>query len=179
MYGVTTAADACGDIEVAAAVVVVVVRAVVTPGARGVVVADVGVVVVVTVTVTVVAEGAMDMVGPIKDEVSQCPPPSLGGKETIGPEVVRLWDTALMAGELSPLGMEAKESCCWMVPLVVVPVLVFSRSCKLCFAHTELLFIDNAVSTSLSFFFFLFDFDLFLLGSMIFCPLCTVATYSF
>ena len=118
--------------------------------------------------VVTVIGGAAEVLDPTTDAVSQCPLASMGkGRDAVGVELPRLWDTVLMAGPLSPLGMGAKGSCCWMVPLVLVHVPDFKRSCKLCLTINVLAFAEDIKSVSLSFFFFLFDLGLFLVGSMI------------
>lgn len=119
--------------------------------------------------VTVMGGAAVGVLAPTTGVVSHCPPASMvKGKDAVGVELPRLWETVLMAGPLSPFSMVAKGSCCWMVPLVLVHVPDFKRSCKLCLTTIVLAFTEDIKSVSLSFFFFLFDLVLFLLGSMIF-----------
>lgn len=85
-----------------------------------------------------------------------------------------LWDVLLLklrAGvlrvePLRPLGSAARGIDCWFVPLVELAVPAFSLSCKLCFPIIWVDVIGGMESVSLSFLFFLFDFDLFLLESM-------------
>lgn len=125
-----------------------------------------------------VTGGAAEVLEAAMDVVSHWTLASMGKGRGVDVEVPML-ATVLMAGPLSPLGMGAKGSCCWMVPLVLVHVPDFKRSCKLCFTIMVLAFVGDIISVSLSFFFFLLDLVLFLLESMMVWPLWRVATYSF